>query len=298
MEQYQPKKRENRASKRFKDLTIKDAFMFAAVMTDPEHCRRLLEIVLEQKILEVTVDEEKSIVHHPEYHGVRLDVLALEEGTKRRFNVEMQVRKDPELPRRSRYYHSQLDMDALETSQDYGNLPDTYVIFICDFIIPENTGEPLYRYTYTSVCRENGTRLRDGRTTIFLSTKGKNDADVPEQLVHFLKYVEDPDRDPVKADEDEFVAALKRKIGQIKQNQSLGRSYMRLEEEIRRREKEVFQEGREAGLSEGLEKGQRKGRDQANRLMAILLKEGRTEDALHAANDPKFQEQMLKEYGL
>ena len=67
-------------STNFKDLTIKDAFMFAAVMSDGEQCRRFLELVLERKILQVTVITEKTMSYHPEYHGVRLDVLAKECG--------------------------------------------------------------------------------------------------------------------------------------------------------------------------------------------------------------------------
>ena len=79
--------------------------MFAAVMSDAEQCRHLLELVLEMKILEVNVVAEKTISYHPEYHGVRLDVMAEEAGTKRRFNVEMQVKTETALAKRSRYYH-------------------------------------------------------------------------------------------------------------------------------------------------------------------------------------------------
>ena len=46
--------------KKLQDLTIKDAFMFAAVMSDAEQCH-LLELVLEMKILEVNVVAEKTI---------------------------------------------------------------------------------------------------------------------------------------------------------------------------------------------------------------------------------------------
>ena len=96
-------------SKNFQDLTIKDAFMFAAVMSDEKQCQRFLELVLETKILAVSVIAEKSLEYRPDYHGVRLDVLAEEAGQRRRFNVEMQVKRKPDLPWRSRYYHSQLE---------------------------------------------------------------------------------------------------------------------------------------------------------------------------------------------
>ena len=68
-----------RNQKTLQDLTIKDNFMFAAVMMDPENCRRVLERILEIAIDHVDVSYEKSIVYHPEYKGVRLDVYARDE---------------------------------------------------------------------------------------------------------------------------------------------------------------------------------------------------------------------------
>ena len=65
-------------SKPFKDLTIKDAFMFAAVM-DPDQCGPFLEMVLGMDIVDLHVVTEKTMVYHPQYHGIRLDVLAEEE---------------------------------------------------------------------------------------------------------------------------------------------------------------------------------------------------------------------------
>ena len=60
-----------------KELTIKDNFMFGAVMMDENNCRGLLERVLEIPIDRVEVSREKSIVYHPEYKGVRLDVYPM-----------------------------------------------------------------------------------------------------------------------------------------------------------------------------------------------------------------------------
>src|SRR5699024_3173348 len=73
-------------SNEFQKLTIKDSFMFAAVMSDEEQCRRLLEISLDMEILSVRVITEKTFSYHPDYHGVRLDVFAVENGTQRHFN--------------------------------------------------------------------------------------------------------------------------------------------------------------------------------------------------------------------
>ena len=78
------------------DLTIKNNFMFGAVMINPENCRGLLERVLDMEIDHVEVSREKSMVYHPEYKGVRLDVYTRDENNTC-YNVEMQVVKKPEL---------------------------------------------------------------------------------------------------------------------------------------------------------------------------------------------------------
>jgi len=52
------------------ELTIKNDFMFAAVMLIVENCKRLLEMVLGIAIESITVSKEKSIIYHPEYKGV------------------------------------------------------------------------------------------------------------------------------------------------------------------------------------------------------------------------------------
>lgn len=267
--------------KKLQDLTIKDAFMFAAVMSDKEQCRHLLELVLEMPILEVDVITEKSIGYHPEYHGVRLDVLAEEAGTKRRFNVEMQVKTEHALAKRSRYYHAQMDMDVLLTGKTYDKLPDTYVIFICDFAPFEKR---LYRYTVRNKIQETGEMLNDGRHTIILSTKGENESEVPEELVNFLKYV-GQETDEAKTDDD-YIKKIQEEIKRIKQNRDWEGKYMLLEEMMR--------DERMEGMQEGMQKGQ----ERINQLIILLSKQNRNEDIIKAAADKEYQEKLFKEFNL
>lgn len=234
--------------KKFQDLTIRDAFMFAAVMADEDQCRYLLEMVLGFKILSVTIIAEKTMSYHPEYHGIRLDILAEENGTRRRFNIEMQVRMFSALPLRCRYYHAQLDMDALLTGAGYDQLPDTYVIFICDF---DPCGQQLYRYTFRSMCDETHMPFNDGAVTILLNTKGKNDQDTPPELIHFLKYVGNPQNSEMAVLEDDYVKAIKKQIQAIKRNRGWEANFMLLEEVLNDERKQARQEGREEGREEG-----------------------------------------------
>ena len=139
-----------RNNKTLQELTIADDFMFGAVMQDPENCRLLLERILGMSIAHVDVIREKSITYHPEYKGVRLDVVA-KDGNNTRFDVEMQVRKTP-IGKRSRYYHSQMDMEILLAGTDYDKLPDSYVIYICDY---DPFGQGRYRYTFNTKCNKS-----------------------------------------------------------------------------------------------------------------------------------------------
>ena len=68
--------------KTLQELTIMDGFLFGAVMMDPENCRILLERILEIPIARVDVIQEKSLVYHPEYKGIRMDVFAKDEEEK------------------------------------------------------------------------------------------------------------------------------------------------------------------------------------------------------------------------
>src|SRR5699024_621694 len=137
------------------------------------------------------LSKEKCFVYHPEYKGVRLDILAADEKNTH-YNVEMQVFRKRKPGKRSRYYHSQIDMELLRSGQDYEELPDSYVIFICDF---DPFYRKKYRYTFDMTCREDGdVALEDGSHTVFLSTCGENEDEVPAELVKFLKYVKAGDR--------------------------------------------------------------------------------------------------------
>ena len=230
--------------KTLQDLTIKDNFLFGAVMSVEENCKGFLEMVLGFSIAQVVVSKEKSIVYHPEYKGVRLDIYA-EDENHTHYNVEMQVKKKTALGKRSRYYHSQMVMEALASGEDYETMPDTFVIFVCDF---DPFGEHLYYYTFGNECKENkNAKLDDGSYTIFLSTKGENEEEVPVELVRFLKFATADLEESEEDFQDELVKQFQETIHNIKTDREMGERYMIFEEMLR----EEKQEGRLEGRLEG-----------------------------------------------
>lgn len=235
-------------TRKFKDLTIRDAFMFAAVMSDPEICRRVLELALGIPISEVHIQTEKTMAYHSEYHGVRLDVYAAD-ADRTRFNVEMQVTLQRFLPKRSRYYHDQIDMDALLAGDSYENLPDTYVIFICDF---DPFGKDKYRYTFRTTCQESeNVDLEDGRTTVFLNTRGKNESEVPGELVTFLQYMKEDLEGSEKEFHDPYVEQLQKFIRNVKGSREMEERFMIFEEMLKEERAAGFAKGRAEGVAEG-----------------------------------------------
>lgn len=66
--------------KKLKELTIKDNFMFGAVMSMEDNCRQFLELVMKLRIGEICISSEKSILFPPEYRGSVLTSMLLMTG--------------------------------------------------------------------------------------------------------------------------------------------------------------------------------------------------------------------------
>ena len=239
-----------------KNLTIKNNFMFAAVMSDEENCKGFLERALSMKVDHVEISTEKNIVYHPEYKGVRLDVYAKDENNTR-YNIEMQVLKQSALGRRSRYYQSQMDMEILAKGCEYAEIPDSYVIFLCDF---DPFGAGKYRYTFQITCREaENIFLKDGRCIVFLNTRGENSKDVPKELVSFLKFVHADLKESQKDFQDDYVRQVQKSVIHIKENREMEERFMLLELLLQDERREGRKEGREEGRKEGRKAGELEG---------------------------------------
>ena len=226
--------------KSIQELTIMNNFMFGAVMIIPENCKGALERSLDIKIARVEVSKERSIVYNPEYKGVRLDIYAKDEHNTH-YNVEMQVLPKPAVEKRARYYHDQIDMELLLSGLPYKDLPDAYVVFICDF---DPFGAEKYRYTVEKNCKEvPGLSMEDGSHTVFLSTKGTNKEEVSPELVRFLEFVAAPLSESGEDFEDEYIRKLQASIEEVKASREMGARYMTFEEYIKEEREEAREEG-------------------------------------------------------
>ena len=277
--------------KKLQELTIKDNFMFGVVMADGELCREFLELVLKFPIAKVTVSKEKSFVYHPQYRGVRLDVYAADEN-QTHYNIEMQVMYKRNLGKRSRYYHSQIDMELLMAGSEYEHLPDSYVIFICDF---DPFFQKKYQYTFEMVCREDEkASLEDGSKTIFLSTCGENAGEVPKELVQFLQYVKAGNTDCAEESGSGFVQKIQEAVRDIKASREMEERYMLLEELIKEEREEAKAEGIVEGKARGIAEGIAKERMES--IFSFLLDLGEIPESLRVRIQEERNPEVLRSY--
>lgn len=249
--------------KPLKEQTIKNNFIFGAVMTHEDICMEFLELVIKKKLTQINVDKEKNIVYSPNYKGIRLDIFAKDENGVA-YDIEMQVVSDA-TALRARYYHSHMDMEMLDTGTNYQALPEAYVIFICDY---DPIGCRKYIYTIESKCRElPELEYNDGIHTILLSTHGENEADVPPEIVKFLKFVKADLKDSVNDFGSEYIKKIQSIISYIKSSREMEAKYMSLDEYFRIEYRDELKEAREIGHKQGLEQGREQGRGEGQRII-------------------------------
>ena len=185
---------------------------------------------------------QKEIKPDADARSIRLDVYT-KDDKDRVFDIEMQMTVTKELPKRSRYYHSMLDLQLIDKGQTYAKLKPSFVIFIC---LADMFGAGRHKYTFETVCREDRTIwLGEGRTTIFLNADSQME-DVSKELTAFLNYAAGC------VSEDPFVKKLDEAVKEAKKNREWRREYMTL----LMRDQENIEKGRKEGRREGRKEGQ------------------------------------------
>ena len=221
-------------------LNLFNDFIFAKIMSNKDNCKRLLELILEKKISYVeTVDYQKTIKSLIDAKGVRLDVYVKDDEEKS-YDIEVQVAHEKNIAKRARYYGSMIDNDLLYVGDDYSELSESFIIFICPFDI---LGKGEYKYVFRTACLETGDALDDGLTKIFINTKAKDKCENKE-LREFLSYMEDKsiilESDYMKKIDEELVMVLEdteKGKGEEKMFVSLQEHFNRLD--LEREKKEV-----------------------------------------------------------
>lgn len=251
--------------KSLQNLNLTDDIFFTLLMQQEEFCRQVLSIILNKEFKKITYQQvQKSYQNLPGYKSIRLDVYA-EDKDKNIYNVEMQKQEQKDLPQRSRYYQSMLDVSNLLSGKEvqYHQLKDTYIIFITE---QDLFGLKRYQYSFENRCSEvDGLLLQDGTKKIFLNISGRNPEETDSALVSFLHYLKNTTDKAAK--ENEKLLQIHKIVTQLKNNEKLEGDYMNfkwLEEEAQER---GWEKGLEKGMEKGLEEGIKKGKINAFLLL-------------------------------
>ena len=179
----------------------------------------------------------------------------------------MQASDTKELPKRSRYYQSLIDLQLIDKGQTYRKLNRSFIIFIC---LEDIFGRGRHIYTFENLCKEDsGISMGDETAKIFLNADSEMD-DVSKELKAFLDYAAG------KTTDDAFVRKLEEAVEEAKQNREWRHEYMTL---LMRDQINV-----------------EKGEDKLSQLIARLMKDNRPQDVIRVTQDKEYRNKLYEEY--
>lgn len=208
-----------------------------------------------------------------------LDCLA-RDNQNRRMNVEIQKEKEGASPKRARYHSGLIDMNTLEPGQDFGELPEKYVIFITRTDV---LGRKKQIYHIDRRIREIGEVFDDNTYIVYVNAEMQDDTEIGK-LVHDLH---------CKNAEDMYSEVLAQRVRELKETEE-GRNIMCREME------EIYNWGIEHERKNTELEKQKAEQEKQNiaRLTTVLLENGYVEECLRAANDEAYQRQLMKEWNI
>ena len=244
--------RKDKRIAKWNKLTLRNNFMFRLVMEKQELCKKLIECILGIKIKSISyMEHEKSFEANLKSKGIRLDLFVIDEDGVA-YDIEMQMDNSYKefLGRRTRYYVSTMDDNALKKGERYSQLRKSYVIFICTF---DPFGRGLAKYTFNAICNEDHSLvLDDGVTRVFINTEGDRHR-ISKELASLIGYISTGEvTDDYTKDLDEEVRTLRNDDGRE-------RDYMTYMQTIMEHEDMAYSQGITQGIS------------QANKAMAIKM---------------------------
>ena len=231
-------------TKKIEDLTFIGDGMFQAVMHEPGICEKVIENLLHVKVEKIVYPElEKPIKPFYSTKGVRLDVYLKDED--KIIDVEMQTYKQDAIGKRTRYYQSMIDIDSLMKGQDYSELLDSYVVFICNydpFEKEKDVGFGLPCYTFKNICAENSIVPLDDKSIKVIYNASAYQTVEDKKVRDFLQFVMTN-----KPNENELSQELSETVSRLKDNDEFRKDYAAMN----LHDRDIKKAAKEEGIIEG-----------------------------------------------
>ena len=190
------------------------------------------------------------------------------------FDIEMQVSPEGRIGRRMRYYQAAIDATELGPGEDYGLLPESFVVFFCA-TDPFRAGKAIYSIERTCLELPGLVAGDDSHWRVFNASAAED--------------VADPDlRDLLHE------GALSREIDSLVEEYNRDREWVT---KVLTYEQDTEMRCRRAE-ARGIEQGMEQGMDRLGTLVGLLLDAGRLDDARRVSEDAAYRDEMLAEFGL
>lgn len=254
-------------------LSLSNDIIFCEVMRNKEICTLFLEKLLNKRITKIVyINKQQDLSADITERGVRLDVY-IEDNKGNRYDIEMQRYIAPDFGLRVRYIQHEIDHRILEKGDDYSNMSNSYVIFICDF-------DPFgcRRAQYTFQTRETSAPklvLKDGRTVIFLNAHYET-GDADGEILEFLDRVRDGGYEAKGGTLSQMAVKAAEKL---RRDERTVKSVMTLATRIKDAERYGLEIGYERGIEKGIEQGIERGIEKGTSAMISLLRDMGFDDA-------------------
>ena len=262
-----------RSIEKFKEYIKKlnpiDDIIFSKMAENKEFCEEILRVFLQDSYLKVLNNKSQYAITNIERRSVILDAYCeLRDG--RRVNIEVQNADNVNHQKRVRYYSSVLTTSLMRKGENFDNVPEVCMIYICNFdVFRENKS----LYLIKRVIDGSNTEVDNGLKEIYISANISDGSALSELMEVFTK-------DDCYSDNFPITSKMKYDFKYVKEGNKMTDAMKEIYEIFEEESKDVWiKEGRKEGRKEGIKEG-------AINILLTLVKDGiiSIEEAAKRAN--------------
>ena len=250
-----------RSIEKFKEYIKKlnpiDDIIFRKMAENKEFCEEILRVFLQDSYLKVLNNKSQYAITNIDRRSVILDAYCeLRDG--KRVNIEVQNADNVNHQKRVRYYSSVLTTSLMKKGENFDNVPEVCMIYICNFdIFRENKS----LYLIKRVIDGSNTEVDNGLKEIYISANINDGSELSELMRVFTK-------DDCYSNNFPVTSKMKYDFKYVKEGNKMTDAMKEIYEIFEEESKDVWiKEGRKEGRKEGIKEG-------AINILLTLVKDG------------------------
>lgn len=229
------------------ELTIMSDIFMRNVLKKAACTELILQIIMENKDLHILEQVIQMDYKNLQGRSVELDCLA-RDSEDRCYDIEVENISKRAKPKRARYHSGMIDMNTLESGQNFERLPETYVIWITEKDVLDGN-QPIYHISRR--IRETEECFPDGEHIVYVNSEIQDDTELGRLMHDF--HCKNPD--------DMYYDVLAERVRELKETpKGVTEMCKELEDLCEELKAEAKSEGRAEGRAEGRVEGRAEGR--------------------------------------